>query len=156
MGACLRRDWPRRTPFQTKHPYHRLASLNFESRTQKQVPRLTFNFDPTFNFVGTTSSELFNRRSNIVGVIQSLVHKVQCQVQSQLALTHIFETKLLRCNFKKLRQKFNLGKALTLLYLPMSPSEDIGTPSTGGHFRDRWLLGDMSDRWSVFQHKHTK
>ena len=35
------------------------------------IPRLTLNFDPTFNFVGTTYSELFGRRSFFVGVIQS-------------------------------------------------------------------------------------
>ena len=36
----------------------------------------------------------------------------------------------------------------------MSLSEDMGTPSTGGHFGEKRVLGDMSDRWSVFQHEH--
>ena len=36
----------------------------------------------------------------------------------------------------------------------MSLSANMGTPSTGGHFGEKWVLGDMSDHWSAFQNKH--
>ena len=32
-------------------------------------------------------------------------------------------------------------------------TEHMGTPCTGGHFGETWVLGDMSDCWSVVQHK---
>ena len=38
----------------------------------------------------------------------------------------------------------------------MSLSEHMGNPSTGGHFGEKSVIGDMSDRCSVFQHKHKK
>ena len=42
----------------------------------------------------------------------------------------------------------------TSFWVPMSLSEGMGTPSTGGHFGEKCVLGGMSDRWSVLQHKH--
>ena len=67
MRAGRRPDWPRRKPFRTKYPYHRLAS--FESRTRKQVPttggsdnHAGFHYDSTCRmetFTAALSSSTF-------------------------------------------------------------------------------------------------
>ena len=48
----------------------RFAKMQLQGDLGLEIPRLTSNFDPTFNFAGATQSELFNRRSFIAGYIQ--------------------------------------------------------------------------------------